>query len=291
MLGIDFDLARYVAYRKGLVEQRARDGAAYGFSGERKVRRALMSARPVAIAIEATTRLWKGSAKRKLLDAAEKVTDERHARVYQAARKATRVLGLDVPPVYVTDDAELGARALGTDEDAIVILSRQWVEQLDDAELTSVIGHELGHLQNNQVLYATALYYLQHEAVFFVRWIVRPAVMALQAWSRRAEITCDRAALLCAPDFQTAARALVKTAGGVGDDVDVNDYLQNLPEPGAVGKYAGIFRSHPQLSTRLRALRRFSESRFYQRAIGNDDPSAPNAESVDADVAELLSVF
>ena len=290
MLDIDFDFAKYVAHRKGLVEQRARDGAAYGFAGERKVRRALTSARPVTIAIEATTRLWKASAKGKLMEEAEKATDEKHSRAYLATRRSADVLGIEAPPVYVSRDAGLGALALGTDEDPLLILSQDWIDRLTDAELTSVIGRELGHIQNNQVLYATALHYLQHEAVFFVRWIVRPAVMALQAWARRAAITCDRAALLCAPDFHTAASALLKTEG---EEVDVNvdDYLArhsrtrrrrqvrrrvSLP-PAAVDshtRHAAFFR--------VSLLSQGSRSRSSERA---------GSEEVDSKVTEILSVF
>ena len=66
---IDFDLARYVAHRKGRVLQRARDGAAYGFSREIRHRRNLIALRPVAFAIDATSRRWKGAAKEELVSA------------------------------------------------------------------------------------------------------------------------------------------------------------------------------------------------------------------------------
>ncbi len=57
MMSVDFDFARYVARRKGQMEQRARDGGAYAYSGARKVQRTLNGARPVTLAIEATNRL------------------------------------------------------------------------------------------------------------------------------------------------------------------------------------------------------------------------------------------
>ena len=38
--------------------------------------------------------------------------------------------------------------------------------------------------------------------------------IALLAWSRRAEITCDRAGMLCARDSVTAERAITKLALG-----------------------------------------------------------------------------
>src|SRR5690606_20891666 len=99
----------------------------------------------------------------------------------------------------------------------------------------------------------------------------------------------DRAALICAPSFEVAVSALLKTSGDKLGEVDVPDYLANLPERGGVGKYADIFRSHPLLSTRIRALQLFSESRFHRKLRGHDDLSAPGAEAVDTQVTELLS--
>ncbi len=58
-IGVDFDFAKWIAVRRGSMEQSAREGAVYAFAGERKVRRTLAMARPVTMALEATTRLWR----------------------------------------------------------------------------------------------------------------------------------------------------------------------------------------------------------------------------------------
>ena len=47
--GVDFDFARWIAARRGALEQSAREGAAYAFTNERKFRRNLMLARPVTM--------------------------------------------------------------------------------------------------------------------------------------------------------------------------------------------------------------------------------------------------
>ena len=39
-------------------------------------------------------------------------------------------------------------------------------------------------------------------------WIIQPAIIALRQWMRRAEITCDRAGLLCCAGLGGAARLL-----------------------------------------------------------------------------------
>lgn len=295
MTAIDFDFARYIAQRRGQVEQRARDGGAYSYSGERKVRRTLGSARPVVMALEGTTRLWKNVAKTELLGTATRATDQQFPRVSAATRRAAQVLHMEPPPVYlVPPSSSIRAQALGTNDDAYIVINSQLPDQLGDTELVALVGHELGHIQNNHVLYTTALHYLSHAAVMFVRWAVRPAIMTLQAWSRRAEITCDRAALLCTRDLDATLGALVKIALGTeGDEhFDLQAYLAELPETRrGVGRYAELFRSHPYLPKRIQALRLFADSSFYKAFTGADVEGAPAAADVDAKVAEILSVF
>lgn len=294
MVAVDFDFARYVAERRGRVEQRARDGAAYAFSGARKVQRTLATARPVAIAIEATSRLWQGAAKDELLSASARATDETHPAVRGAAVAAARALGIDPPAVYVAPaDAGISDATLGTVDEPYVVVNADLVARLSDVELVALIGHHCGHIQNNHVTYTTALHYLTRAAASLVRWAVRPATMALQAWSRRAEITCDRAALLCTRDIDATFRQMVKCQASVPAGVDAmtaDDYLARAPDaPGTLGGIGELFRSDPYLLKRVKALKLFADSAFYRRITGQS--GGRSAEEVDREVAQLLSVF
>jgi len=314
MVGIDFDFVRYVNYRKGQVEQRERDGAAYAYSGERKLRRALTSARPVLIAIEATTRLWKSKARRELLARSTVASDARYTPLYRAAHAAGEALGLDVPGLYVAEgDFPAPSATLGTDEDTVVVVARRAAEHLSEPELVALIGHELGHVQNNHVLYSTALFYLRHEAMFFVRWIVQPAIMALKGWSRRAEVTCDRASLIAARDIEVALSALVKATldgsgrGARADEADHDADHEAAPDPeakgirerlaglaesrGAVGRAAEIFRANPFLPKRARAMEVFAQSLLYHKLTGQADAGGLSSDEVDSQVAAIMSVF
>ncbi len=295
MTGVDFDFPRYVAMRRGAVEQRAREGAAYAYSGAHKVRRSLASAKPVTLAIQATNRLWRNVAKSELLGTCVRVTDQQFPAVYQTATKAAQILGIGTPDVYIAPaTSAIRAKTLGTDDDPYIVLNTEVVERLAPDELLSLIGHECGHIQNNHVMYATALYYLNNSAISFVRWIVKPAIMTLQAWSRRAEISCDRAALICTRDIDITFRAMLKVALGLEGDPGVNldEYLKQLPgTKRGIGKLGELFRSNPYMPKRVQALVEFSKGSFYQRYIGNDPTECPSAEAVDATVGEILSVF
>lgn len=297
MVSIDFDFGRYIASRRGEVQQRARDGSAYSFAGERKVRRALQSARPVILALEATSKTWRKRGRTELLEGAELATDERFPEVYKACAEAARVLAIEPPSVYIAREGfPVSARALGTDDDAYIIVAARLVEILNPKELVAVIGHELGHVQNNHILYTTALFYLQHSAAMFLRWSVQPAVMALQAWSRRAEVTCDRAALICTRELDVTLRALVKATLASQDKLDdehIEAYLAQdaEAEDRGITKIADLFRSHPYLPKRIQALRLFADGRFYRKFAGQEPPSGLSADEVDEQVSELVSVI
>lgn len=293
-VGVDFDFQRWIARRRGAMEQQARDGATYGFDGERKFRRTLAMARPVTMALEATTRLWRDVARSELLGTAIKVSDVQYPRVWEAARQAGAALRVRVPPVFAAAMPSIKVKVLGTDDAPHLIVNLELVERLDDVELLAAIGHELGHVQNNHILFTTALHYLSNQAVFFVRWMIQPAIMTLQAWSRRAEVTCDRAALLAVRDLDKTLTAMVKLELGLDKESAFNaeEYLKAQPDlKKGLGRYAELFRSHPYVPKRVQALRLFAGSELYARLRGDDPTGKPSLVEVDKQVSSLISVL
>jgi Zn-dependent protease with chaperone function len=293
--GIDFDFARWLAARRNKDEQQAREGAAYAFANERRFRRTLAMARPVTMALEATTRLWRDVARTELLGTAVKVTDQQYPRVWRAAKLAGERLRVRVPPVFAAPGSGIKVKVLGTEDAPHLIVNLEIAEHLDETELVAVIAHELGHVQNGHILYATALHYLSSAAVFFVRWMVQPAIMTLQAWSRRAEVTCDRAALLALRDLDKTLAALVKLELGLekGSTFNAEEYLKSVGDArkGGIGRYAELFRAHPYMPKRVAALRLFADSAFYAKVIGQDPEGKPSLPDVDKQVGDLISVF
>lgn len=294
-VGVDFDLARWIAARRNKEEQQAREGAAYAFSNERRFRRTLAMARPVTMALEATTRLWRDVARTELLGTAVKVTDQQYPRVWAAARAAGEALRVRVPPVFAAPSA--GIKVLGTEDAPHLIVNLELADQLDETELVAAIAHELGHVQNGHILYTTALHYLTSSAVFFVRWMVQPAIMTLQAWSRRAEVTCDRAALLAVKDTDRTLAALVKLELGLekGSAFSAEEYLRTAADAakkgGLIGRYAELFRAHPYMPKRVQALRLFAGSALFAKITGADPTGKPSLPDVDKQVGDLISVF
>lgn len=295
---ISFDLKRYIEERKGADDALARSGAAYAYPGDQKVLRALGRATPVTLAVEATVRLWKNVAKGEILGTSVKVTAKQFPELYRIATECAEKLHIPVPTLYVFPEVgALNAHTFGTNEDSFIVMNGVLVDHLSTEELRFVIGHECGHIQNNHVVYMTALYYLTYSANLFVRWIVTPAVMALQSWTRRAEITCDRAGLICTGDEAAAQAALTKLALGsskLAQRLDVDEYLKQLRESQeSAGRLLELFHSHPYLPKRVEALRLFAQTHYYQKAVGREVPES-EAKSLawcDSQVKAILSVF
>lgn len=293
-VGVDFDFARWIATRRGAMEQQAREGAIYAFAGERKFRRTLMMARPVTMALEATTRLWRDVARTELLGTAVKVSDQQYPRVYEAAKAAGAALRVRVPVVFAAPSSSIKVKVLGTEDAPHLIVNLELAEKLDDTELVAAIAHELGHVQNGHILYTTALHYLSNSAAFFVRWIVQPAVMTLQAWSRRAEVTCDRASLLAVRDVDKTLAALVRLELGLEKNSAFNadEYLRAMPDvKKGLGRFAEMFRSNPYVPKRVQALRLFANSALYAQVTGQDPTGKPSLPDIDKQVSDLISVF
>jgi Zn-dependent protease with chaperone function len=295
-VGVDFDFTRWLAMRRGREEQSAREGAAYAFSAERKFRRTLGMARPVTMALEATTRLWRDVARTELLGTAVKVTDQQYPRVWKAAKAAGAALRVQVPVVFAAPTSSIKVKVLGTEDAPHLIVNLDLAEKLDDTELIAAIAHELGHVQNGHILFATALHYLTSSAAFFVRWVVQPAIMTLQAWSRRAEVTCDRAALLAVKDLDKTLTAMVKLELGLekGSAFNAEEYLKSITDTnkkGGLGRFAEMFRSHPYVPKRVQALRLFADSALYASVTGKDPLGKPSLPDIDKQVADLISVF
>jgi Zn-dependent protease with chaperone function len=303
---IDLSFPRYVAARKGAADARAREGSAYAYGGDLKVRATLDRVRPVTLAVEAAVRLWQTIEKSRMLGTAVKVTPKQFPKVWKLAETCADTLRIPVPTLYVSPNiGSLNAHTFGTAEDPYVVINAALIDHLTDAELLDVIGHECGHIQNNHVVYMTTLHFLKHAANAFLRWSVKPAVLALNAWARRAEITCDRAGLLCTRDVDVSIACLVKLALGskkLYSEINVDEYLAQMAEVNeTVGRVDELSRTHPYLPKRVAALKLFAETAYFKGVVtspGGKTGTEPGAQppgttkdECDAKVAELLTVM
>jgi Zn-dependent protease with chaperone function len=266
-------------------------GHEYTYTFDRQSRIAFENTKPVALAVEASVRLFKQIGMHQLLGHAVRVSDRQFSRIHSITKTAADTLQIHMPQVFVVNSPVFNAGTLGTNDDSFIMVHSSLVDQYTDEELLTVIGHECGHIHNSHVAYLTALHYLTYMAGMFVPWILQPALVALRTWSRRAEITCDRAGMLVSRDQQAAERAITKLAVGsrkLYEEFNLDAFLEQHAESNqGIGKYMEVFATHPWLPKRVLAMRVFGDSQLFRAAVGKPAPGLTMSE-VDSRVAALL---
>jgi Zn-dependent protease with chaperone function len=295
-MDMNFDFNAYVERRKtGVAGVR---GEGYAFEGDLKVLRAMRRMPAVEIAVAQTVKLTRTLLSTNLLGTAVKVGPRQFPRIQRIVEECATTLGIPTPQVYIVPNiAQVNAYTFGTDDSATIVVHAAMFEHFNDDELKFVIGHECGHIQNNHVVYLTTLSILQRIASVgagvLLAPLMLPATAALQSWSRAAEITCDRAGLLCCKNPQAATDSFAKLAIGsrrLFDEMNMDVYLEQLGEGrGSVGRMGELQMSHPYLTKRIESLRLFNASALYRGAVGLD--GGISREELEARTTELIKVL
>jgi Zn-dependent protease with chaperone function len=288
------DFRGFIQAREHPFPEGGRQGAVpYAYGSDHATRVAFDQLAPVEAVVTAAVRAYRAFGKSQLLGQAVKVSRRQFPRVHGIATECADVLGIATPTVYIVNSPVMNAATFGTNDDSFVMVHSALVDHFSDDELRSVIGHECGHIHNKHVVYLTALSSLARIAGLVFSWVVYPAQAALMSWLRRAEITCDRASLLCSKDLDVSTRALTKLALGSAklyDQLDMEAFLDQYEEAkGGVGSVAEINASHPFLPKRVLALRVFAESTLYRRAAGLGQDGL-DIDEVDQRVHEIIRV-
>lgn len=287
-----FDFGAYVAKRTRASYGRSA-GSRYAFSADMAMLSTFRRMRPLELAAASVVRTYKDVLKNQLLGTTVKVTPAQFPTLYRASAECAEALGVPVPTVYVANRPTMNAYTFGTDDDAFIVLHSAIIDHYEYDELKFVIGHETGHIQNKHVVYGTLLLLLKQGTAAFLRLLIPPLDLALNNWYRSAEITCDRAGLLCCGDVEVAARSFVKLACGsrkLYEEIDVSAYLNQVAEVReGIGRLAELFVSHPYLPKRVEALHVFAESALFREAHG-DGQGGLSIEQVDKETARILQV-
>ncbi len=183
---------------------------------------------------------------------------------------------LSIPRPYVVISrsvAGINARTAGTDEFSYIALSSLMTLLMEPGEQKFVIGHECGHIALGHVVYHTALSTagsLSGLVPVIGTFVANAVKYPLNAWSRRSEISADRAGLICCGNIDTAKKALLRLEAGFlnVDSLDIDDYLENyrsFSQNSKLGKLREILMSHPIIPKRIEALDLFAHSEKYYR--------------------------
>jgi Zn-dependent protease with chaperone function len=287
----EFSFARFVETEKTGGFGRD-DAARYAYSADISMMRSFSRMRPVEYAAAALVRTNKELLRGQLLGQGVKVGPKQFARIHAIATDCAKILSVPVPQLYVVNSPVVNAYTFGTEEQSFIVLHSALVDNLSESELRFVIGHETGHIQNKHVVYGTVLILLTTAAQAIIGVFVEPALMPLRAWFRRAEITCDRAGLLCSKDLDAGVSSFMKLAIGSSRlfaEMDVETYVEQLEEGRAsIGRYLEAFATHPYLPKRIAALRTFAESELYRTSQGQG--GGLSIDEVDVRTSQIIRI-
>lgn len=232
-------------------------------------------------------------------------------RIWEAYKRA--LTALDMPAeyaLYLTQFPFANAATIGAGE-PIVVLNSATVTLLDERGIEAVIGHELGHILSDHVVYRTALDIILRLGVH-VRLPIPGGNLPLLAvryalleWARAAELSCDRAAALTVKDPRVVCRMLMSmSAGAAADELNLDAFESQALDYTEGG--AGLDRLQRMLSDlqldhgmpvkRVHELMAWVRSGSYDRIVGGeyirrDDPQRPPAEEAADAAAHYSDVF
>jgi Zn-dependent protease with chaperone function len=172
---------------------------------------------------------------------AVKVTPKQCPDLYAKLQIACTTLGVDMPELYVQQNPVVNAFTGGV-EKPIIVLHSSLIERLNDEETLAVIAHEVGHIHAEHVLYLTAARLIEALAnaslarvipgAEIIKFLISAGISsALLAWARKAELSCDRAALLVTQDPHVIGRTMMKLCGGTfASKIDYDLFLEQARE-------------------------------------------------------------
>jgi Zn-dependent protease with chaperone function len=220
------------------------------------------------------------------LGGAIRVDERQFPTVHRLFTEAGTTLDVrQLPELYVTNSPIWNAVTIGMDRPFIVVNSAL-LQGLDEEETRFMLGHELGHAQSGHALYQSLLFWLMR-LTGALSWVplgalgLRAIVAALQEWSRKAELSGDRAGLLAVQDPAVALRVQMKLAsGGQLAELDTTTFLAQGTEYESAGDLRDSVlklllleaQTHPMAVIRAHELRRWVEDGEYMTVVSGDYP-------------------
>lgn len=168
----------------------------------------------------------------------------------QILEKCCHTLSIDkIPEVYVTGRLRgINALSLEVKRKKFILMSREAVVCLSESELRFLLGHELGHHQQGNLVCHTVnglLNSLNAKSEIFGPLISDTIEVPLKRWCRQSEFNADRAGFICCGEIEAVESLMTK--------ITAKRFRTSY------SSISELFEDHPLLKTRMEKLKEFSE--------------------------------
>ncbi len=177
---------------------------------------------------------------------------------------------------FVHGDPSLNCSAVPrTEEDQphMVIINSGLLERFTDAELTFVLGHELGHLisRNSELQRVIRFIFPDNETIPLT---IRDKI---EIWDKLSEMSADRFGFLAEPDIEVCLAVFFKLSSGLDTAsirFDPTAYQREMERvlEAFRSEMSDVGASHPINPIRLKALQLFAESDLYGAVRTEENP-------------------
>lgn len=223
---------------------------------------------------------------------AKEVTEEQEPHLHNMVREVANLANMPMPRVYVIQNESPNAFATGRSPKKGVVAVTTGIRRiLTDRELRAVIGHEMGHVKNRDILtssivatIAGAISFIgqillfrsifggrdnQNPLLMLVAILIAPiaATLIQLGISRTREYAADKTGAEITHDPESLASALEKLARGVEyrpmEPTPTQEAVSALyiVHPFAGGGMSKLFSTHPPMEERIKRLREMTVGR------------------------------
>lgn len=216
-----------------------------------------------------------------------RLSEKQLPHIYKHLPPICEKFGIAEPEFYLQMSPFPNAWTFG-DTRIYVTVTSGLLEMMNDEELDAILAHECGHILCRHVLYHTIAQWLSGglSSLGVLGAIAVPVQYALYYWSRKSELSADRAAsIITSPEV--VACTMARLSGGpknITSQIDLQEWAKQADEYDqiqndglwnkALQLYVIAGLDHPFSAVRVREILKWGESEQYHAILRSGTMSA-----------------
>lgn len=221
-----------------------------------------------------------------------RLSEKQLPKIYKHLPPICQRLGIPEPEFYLQMNPVPNAWTSG-DTRIYITVTSSLVEMMSDEELDAIIAHECGHILCRHVLYHTVAQWISSGLanLGLLGTLATPVQFALCYWSRKSELSADRAAsIVTSPEI--VASTMARLSGGpksLTSQIDLQEWASQADEYDKI-QNAGLWNKtlqlaviagldHPFSAVRVREILKWGSSPQYEMIKNGGTASAPSGRT------------